>query len=133
MTQRSKKNWRSWLAARSARQSWPKIPDWLTNYNWTEVQAGLTDGQASAGDRSDFEGQAARMGSAFWPPKINVAVAGNGGDEGRFGSGKQFEHLVERAFESCGHVLTGHIAGGKNELADGMKFESEFFERVVAN
>ena len=106
MTQRSEKNWRSWLAARAARQSWPKIPNWLTNYNWTEVQAGLTDGQARAGDGQDFESPAARMGSASWPAKVNLATAGDGGHEGWFGSGAQVAHLVERAFESYGHVLT---------------------------
>src|ERR1700686_2785350 len=106
MTQRSEKNWRSWLAARAARQSWPKIPDWLTNYNWTEVQAGLTDGQAGAGGGQDFESPDGRLGSASWAAKINLATAGDGGDEGRFGSSAQVAHLVERAFESCGHILT---------------------------
>ena len=59
------------LAARVARpfakgtlgkQSWHKIPEWLTNYNWTEGQAGLTDGQASAALSSRNESYTALAG-----------------------------------------------------------------------
>jgi hypothetical protein len=46
---------RSFAKDTLGKQSWHKIPDWLTNYNWTEVQAGLTEGQASAGGRLNFE------------------------------------------------------------------------------
>ncbi len=77
--------------------------------------------------------RATRRGSSFWPAKIDFAGAGDGGDEGRFGSGAQVAHLVERAIESCGHVLSRHVAGSKDELADGMELQSEFFERVVAD
>jgi hypothetical protein len=49
LTQRWEKGVRNYLAARVARRSWRKIPEWLTNYNWTEGQAGLTEGQASTG------------------------------------------------------------------------------------
>jgi hypothetical protein len=40
--------------AMAVRQSWRKIPEGLIHYNWTEEQARLTDGQASAGGRYIF-------------------------------------------------------------------------------
>ena len=35
------------------------------------------------------------------------------------------------AHEGCGHVLTGHVAGGEDELADGVNFQGVFFELAL--
>jgi len=65
------------------------------------------------------------------PAKVNLAGAGDGGDERRLGSAADATHLVEGTIEGFGHVLAGHVAGGKDELADLMNFQCAFFEQVV--
>jgi hypothetical protein len=61
---------------------------------------------------------------------MNFTGAGYRGDEGRFGSAAEAAHFVESEFEGCGHVLTGHVAGGENELADSMNFQGALSRRL---
>lgn len=42
-------------------------------------------------------------------------------------------HFGESEYEGGGHVLARHIAGSEDEFADGVFFESAFFEKVVAD
>jgi hypothetical protein len=63
--ERSEKGVGSEVLARAAWQSWHKISEWLTNYNWTGVQAGLTEGRASAGDHLNFREWANAHGLSF--------------------------------------------------------------------
>ncbi len=56
------------------------------------------EGKAASDDDSGLLG--------FGPAKMNFAGAGDGGDEGRFGSVAEVAHFVEGEFEGCGHVLT---------------------------
>ena len=71
--------------------------------------------------------------SVFGPAKVNFSGAGDGGDERRSGPGAERTHLLDRKFESCGHIVAGHVTGGKDELADGVNFQSALFEQVVAD
>ena len=48
-------------------------------------------------------------------------------------SAAEVAHFVEGEFKGRGHVLARHVAEGKDELADGMKFQRAFFEQVVAD
>ena len=63
---------------------------------------------------------------------MHFACAGYRGDEGRFVSTTEAAHFGESQFESGGHVLAGHVAGGEDKLADGMNFQGALFEQVVA-
>jgi len=76
---------------------------------------------------------ATTLGSVFWPAEMNFSGASDGGYKGRFGSVAEFAHFVEGEFEGSGHILAGHVAGGKDELADGMSLQSAFFEQVVTD
>src|SRR5260370_28064783 len=83
------------------------------------------EGKAASDDDSGLLG--------FGPAKMNFAGAGDGGDEGRFGSVAEVAHFVEGEFEGCGHVLTCPIAGGKDELTDGMNFQRAFLKQIVTD
>jgi len=72
-------------------------------------------------------------GSVPGPAKVNFAGAGDGGDERRPGPAAETAYLVEGEFEGCGHILAGHVAGGKDKLADRVSLQSAFFEQVVAD
>ncbi len=84
-------------------------------------------------DRKGMPPAATTQGLAFGPAKVNFSGSSDGGDEGRFGSGAKGAHFAEGEFEGCGQVLTRHVAGGKDELADGMNFQSALFEQVIAD
>jgi hypothetical protein len=64
---------------------------------------------------------------------MNFPGAGYGGNEGRRDSAAEIAHLVEGKFQSCGHVLGGHVPGGEHEFADGMNFQRAFLEQVVSD
>src|SRR2546423_13720199 len=72
-------------------------------------------------------------GSTVGPAKADFAAATNGGNERWSNSAAKAAHLVQCKFQSRGHVLARHIAGGKDELADGMDLQRAFFEQVVAD
>jgi hypothetical protein len=64
---------------------------------------------------------------------VDLALAGDGGDERGIECAAEAAHLGEGEFKGGGHVLAGHVAGGEDEFADGMLLESAFFEKVVAD
>ena len=67
------------------------------------------------------------------PAEVDFADARNGGDEWRIEFAGEAAHFRESEFKRAGHVLARHIAGGEDELPDGMFRESAFFEQVVAD
>jgi len=64
---------------------------------------------------------------------VDVAEAGDGGDEGCFEFAAEAAHFGEGEFECGGHVLAGHVAGGEDKFADGVFFEGVLFEEIVAD
>ncbi len=64
---------------------------------------------------------------------MDFAGAGNRGDEGRFLPAGEAAHFRKSKFERARHIQAGHIAGSKDELADGVFLEGAFFEHVVAD
>lgn len=69
----------------------------------------------------------------FRPAEVDLALAGDGGDEGWIEFAAESAHFGDSELEGGGHVLAGHIAGGEDELADSMLLESALFEQVVAD
>lgn len=70
---------------------------------------------------------------AFWPAEVDLALTGNGGDERRIEFAAEATHFGDGQFQGGGHVLAGHVAGGKDEFADGVLLKSAFFKEVVAD
>jgi len=64
---------------------------------------------------------------------VDFADTRDGGYEWRTEFPGEATHFRESEFERAGHVLARHIAGGENELPDGMFREGAFFEQVIAN
>ena len=64
---------------------------------------------------------------------MDFAKARDGGDEGWLKFAAEAAHFGDGELESSGHVLAGHVAGSEDKLADGVLFESVFFEEVVAD
>jgi len=67
------------------------------------------------------------------PAEVDFADARNGGDEWGIEFAGEAAHFRESEFECAGHVLTRHVAGGEDELPDGMFREGASFEQVVAD
>jgi len=72
-------------------------------------------------------------GLTFRPAEVDFAEASDGGDEGWFEFVAEAAHFGDGEFERRGHVLAGHVAGSEDKLADGVFFESVFFEEVVTD
>ena len=70
---------------------------------------------------------------AFWPAKMDFASASDGGDKWRFEFAGEMAHFWYGKFERGGHIFTGHIAGSKDKLANGVFLKSALFEEVVTN
>ena len=64
---------------------------------------------------------------------MDLALTGDGGDERRLLFAAEPPHFGDGEFERIGHVLSRHIAGGEDELADRVLLEGAFFEEVVAD
>lgn len=64
---------------------------------------------------------------------MNLAEASYGSNEGRLQFPTETAHFGYGYDQSIGHILAGHVAGGKNKLADSMPSKSLFFEEVVAD
>lgn len=69
----------------------------------------------------------------FRPAEVDFPRASDGSDKWRFKFTEEASYFGQSEFEGSGHVLAGHIAGGEDELANGMLFEGAFFEEVVAD
>ncbi len=72
-------------------------------------------------------------GLTFRPAEVDVAEAGDRGDEGWLEFVAEAAHFGDGEFERGGHVLAGHVARGEDKLADGVFFESAFFEEIVTD
>jgi len=70
-------------------------------------------------------------GLIFRPAEVDFAEAGDGGDKGWLEFVAEAPHFRESEFEGGGHILARHVAGSEDELADGVFFESLFFEEIV--
>jgi len=64
---------------------------------------------------------------------VHFAHAGDSSYEGRLYLAREPLHLWECKFEGFGHVLSGHVAGRKDEFAYGMFLQCLLFEEVIAN
>ena len=64
---------------------------------------------------------------------MDLADASDGGDEWRIELAGKAAHFWQSKFKRGGHILAGHIAGGKDKLSDRVFFEGPLFEQVVAD
>jgi hypothetical protein len=64
---------------------------------------------------------------------VNLAEAGDGGDEGWFEFLAEAAHFGDGKFERGGHALAGHVAGSEDKFADGVLLKSMFFQKIVAD
>jgi hypothetical protein len=64
---------------------------------------------------------------------VDFASAGDRGDEGRILATGEAAHFRKSKFERGRHIQAGHVAGSKDELADGVFLEGAFFQHVVAD
>lgn len=60
-----------------------------------------------------------------------MALPSDGGNKRRPLFAAEALHPGDGEFERGGHVLAGHIAGGEDELADGVFLEGAFLKKVV--
>ena len=64
---------------------------------------------------------------------MNFANASDGRDERRFKLAGEAAHFGKSEFERGAHIVTRHIAGSKDKLADSVLLKSALFEEVVTN
>ena len=64
---------------------------------------------------------------------MNFAVSSYCGDERGLEAAAEPLHFAEGTGEGSRHLLSGHVAGREDKLADAMDFEGALFEIVVAD
>lgn len=64
---------------------------------------------------------------------MDFARARDSGYEGRPYLAREPLHFWECKFKGAGQVLAGHVAGSKDEFADGMFLQCLLFEEVITD